>query len=223
MARRSDHRRRKGQGCPAGRGRNHLGGSALYGINALRAAGARADRVVTVVDREQGAEAMLAEQGVRIFPLVRVQRTLKRVRNFYSQRTLGWYMKILVVGGGGREHAIAAALARNTTTEVFSVMAKRNPGIDAIAREVLLCKGDRDVPRSSPLQRRSVPISHSSAPKPPSRPGSWMRSKQEGIPCVGPATGRGPDRDGQGILPGHDGRRMPFAGCPKYRVFHSAR
>jgi orotate phosphoribosyltransferase len=48
------------------------GGSALYGINALRAAGAQADRVVTVVDREQGAEEMLRQQGVRLLPLVKV-------------------------------------------------------------------------------------------------------------------------------------------------------
>ncbi|HEX3001781.1 MAG TPA: orotate phosphoribosyltransferase, partial [Methanoregula sp.] len=53
------------------------GGSALYGINALRAAGARIDRVVTVVDREQGAEAMLASSGVRIIPLVRLSELLK--------------------------------------------------------------------------------------------------------------------------------------------------
>jgi len=53
------------------------GGSALYGIEALRAAGARADRVVTVVDREQGAEAMLRDHGVRIIPLVRLHELLK--------------------------------------------------------------------------------------------------------------------------------------------------
>jgi orotate phosphoribosyltransferase len=54
------------------------GGSALYGINALRAAGARVDRVVTVVDREQGAEAMLASHGVRIIPLVRLSELLHK-------------------------------------------------------------------------------------------------------------------------------------------------
>ncbi|MDD1687636.1 orotate phosphoribosyltransferase [Methanoregula sp.] len=54
------------------------GGSALYGVNILRAAGARVDRVVTVVDREQGAEAMLASNGVRIIPLVRLHELLKQ-------------------------------------------------------------------------------------------------------------------------------------------------
>jgi len=53
------------------------GGSALYGINALRAAGANADRVITVVDREQGAEAMLLEHGIRLIPLVRLYELLK--------------------------------------------------------------------------------------------------------------------------------------------------
>jgi orotate phosphoribosyltransferase len=53
------------------------GGSALYGINALRAAGASASCVVTVVDREQGAAAMLAGQDIRLLPLVKVSELLK--------------------------------------------------------------------------------------------------------------------------------------------------
>jgi orotate phosphoribosyltransferase len=53
------------------------GGSAIYGIKILRAAGAQADRVVTVVDREQGAGAMLRKQGVSLFPLVKVSEILQ--------------------------------------------------------------------------------------------------------------------------------------------------
>jgi len=53
------------------------GGSALYGIGILRSAGARADRVVTVVDREQGAGENLGKHGVTIAPLVRVSELLK--------------------------------------------------------------------------------------------------------------------------------------------------
>jgi orotate phosphoribosyltransferase len=53
------------------------GGSALYGIGILRTAGAQADRVITVVDREQGAGQMLKEHGVEVFPLVRVSELLK--------------------------------------------------------------------------------------------------------------------------------------------------
>lgn len=56
------------------------GGSALYGIDALRAAGAIVNCVVTVVDREQGAGSMLAGHGIRLVPLVTVSDLLKRVR-----------------------------------------------------------------------------------------------------------------------------------------------
>lgn len=53
------------------------GGSALYGIDALRDAGAIVDCVVTVVDREQGAAAMLAGHGIRLVPLVTVSELNK--------------------------------------------------------------------------------------------------------------------------------------------------
>jgi orotate phosphoribosyltransferase len=53
------------------------GGSALYGIETLRTAGAQADCVVTVVDREQGAEAILIERGIKFRPLVSVSELLK--------------------------------------------------------------------------------------------------------------------------------------------------
>ncbi|MDD1702766.1 MAG: orotate phosphoribosyltransferase [Methanoregula sp.] len=52
------------------------GGSALYGITTLRNAGARADRVVTVVDREQGASATLHKENIDLIPLVRVSELL---------------------------------------------------------------------------------------------------------------------------------------------------
>lgn len=52
------------------------GGSALYGISMLREAGARADRVVTVVDREQGAAATLKEHSIELCPLVKVSELL---------------------------------------------------------------------------------------------------------------------------------------------------
>ena len=53
------------------------GGSALYGIETLRTAGALADRVVTVVDREQGAEMLLRTRGIEFQPLVKVSELLK--------------------------------------------------------------------------------------------------------------------------------------------------
>ncbi len=52
------------------------GGSVLYGIEALRSAGATVVGVVTVVDRAQGARAALADVGVSLVPLVSISDIL---------------------------------------------------------------------------------------------------------------------------------------------------
>ncbi|WP_407355681.1 orotate phosphoribosyltransferase [Methanolobus sp. WCC5] len=47
------------------------GGSVIDAIAAIREAGAVVDRVITVVDRESGAEKNLSDVGVKLVPLVR--------------------------------------------------------------------------------------------------------------------------------------------------------
>lgn len=47
------------------------GGSVIDAIKAIREAGAVVDSVITVVDRESGAEKNLADVGVKLIPLVR--------------------------------------------------------------------------------------------------------------------------------------------------------
>jgi len=47
------------------------GGSALYGVKALRDSGASISVVVTVVDREQGATAALAKDNITLHALVK--------------------------------------------------------------------------------------------------------------------------------------------------------
>ena len=49
-------------------------------------------------------------------------------------------MKVLLVGGGAREHALALALAKNPDTELYAVAHNRNPGIARIAKDYLLEK-----------------------------------------------------------------------------------
>ncbi|MCG7852353.1 MAG: phosphoribosylamine--glycine ligase [Methanosarcinaceae archaeon] len=48
-------------------------------------------------------------------------------------------MNVLVIGGGGREHAIADAIARSKQDPaMFAVMSKKNPGIAGLCRDFLL-------------------------------------------------------------------------------------
>ena len=94
-------------------------------------------------------------------------------------------MKILVVGGGGREHAIAGALARNTKTEIFSVMAKRNPGIDAIAKKVLLC-WETETSRVVSFAKEIGADYAFIGPEAPLEAGVVDSLEEAGIPCVGP-------------------------------------
>lgn len=53
------------------------GGSALFGVKALRDAGACIDTVVTVVDREAGAEMLLNQSGIALKALVKASDLVK--------------------------------------------------------------------------------------------------------------------------------------------------
>jgi len=128
-------------------------------------------------------------------------------------------MKILVVGGGGREHAIAAALARNSATTVFSVMGKRNPGIDGIAGDVLLAK-ETDVPRIVAYARENRMDFAFIGPEAPLEAGIVDALEAEGIPCVGPVKSAARIETDKAFCRDMM-ERYAIEGSPKYRVFHS--
>jgi phosphoribosylamine--glycine ligase len=129
-------------------------------------------------------------------------------------------MKILVVGGGGREHAIAAALARNSATTVFSVMAKRNPGIDALARNVLLAK-ETEVPRVLSYAKENLVDFAFIGPEAPLEAGIVDALEAAGIPCVGPGKSAARIETDKAFCR-EMMEREGIDGLPKYRVFHSA-
>jgi phosphoribosylamine--glycine ligase len=127
-------------------------------------------------------------------------------------------MKILVVGGGGREHAIASALARNSETEIFSVMAKRNYGIARIAKGVRLCN-ETDVPRIVAFAKETGVDYAFIGPEAPLEAGIVDQLDSIDVGCVGPTraaarieTDKAFCRD---LMELHS-----IDGCPKYRVFH---
>ncbi|HEY5605770.1 MAG TPA: phosphoribosylamine--glycine ligase [Thermoplasmata archaeon] len=93
-------------------------------------------------------------------------------------------MRVLVVGGGGREHAIVEAL-RRSRAELYAAMANQNPGIRRAARDVLL--GDvSSVERIAEWAKaRGVELAVI-GPEAPLAAGIVDGLEAAGIPCVGP-------------------------------------
>ena len=126
-------------------------------------------------------------------------------------------MKILVVGGGGREHAIANALARNSETEIFSVMGNRNPGISCLARDVKLCR-ETDISRIVSYARQSGVGYAFIGPEAPLEAGIVDQLESAGINCVGPTRAAARIETDKAFC--RDMMELHrIDGCPKYRVF----
>ncbi|MCK9592397.1 MAG: phosphoribosylamine--glycine ligase [Methanoregula sp.] len=127
-------------------------------------------------------------------------------------------MKILVVGGGGREHAIASALARNSETEIFSVMAKRNFGIARIAKGVRLCS-ETDTSRILSYARETGVEYAFIGPEAPLEAGIVDQLESMDIGCVGPTRAAARIETDKAFC--RDLMKLhAIDGCPKYRVFH---
>jgi len=128
-------------------------------------------------------------------------------------------MKILVVGGGGREHAIAAALARNPETEIVSVMARKNPGIAALAKKTLLAK-ETDTARVVAFARETGADCAFIGPESPLEAGVVDELEAAGIAAIGPTRAAARLETDKGFCRDMMNRHM-IKGCPLYRVFHS--
>ncbi|MBE0522637.1 MAG: phosphoribosylamine--glycine ligase [Candidatus Methanoperedenaceae archaeon] len=126
-------------------------------------------------------------------------------------------MKVLLIGGGGREHAIAQAIARSgRNPELYAAMGKKNPGIAG------LCKGFRLLKETEPAVVEyakevgiEVAVIGPEAPLAASIPDMLWDA---GIPVVGPRRlaaqiefDKAWTRD---FMKKHN-----IAGCPEYRVF----
>ncbi|MEK6810629.1 MAG: phosphoribosylamine--glycine ligase [Candidatus Thermoplasmatota archaeon] len=93
-------------------------------------------------------------------------------------------MKVLVVGGGGREHAIAKALARSRA-DLYAVMGNQNPGIRRLSKDVLI-HSVTDVPTIVAWAKaRSVDMAVI-GPEAPLAVGIVDALETAGIPAMGP-------------------------------------
>lgn len=126
-------------------------------------------------------------------------------------------MKYLVVGGGGREHAIAASLARDDTAGLAAVMATRNPGIAPLADRILLAP-EIDVPRVVRFAVESGADLAVIGPEAPLEAGLADALAEAGIPAFGPTRAAArieTDKAwARALLTRHG-----IPGCPEYGLF----
>lgn len=93
-------------------------------------------------------------------------------------------MRALVVGGGGREHAIVKALERGGS-EIYSAMRNRNPGIARSSKDLLLVR-ETDVAKVADFAVRCRAELAVIGPEAPLEVGLVDLLESRGIPCVGP-------------------------------------
>ncbi len=93
--------------------------------------------------------------------------------------------KVLVVGGGGREHAIVEALIRDGAT-VYVAMKNNNPGIARSAKEFKLVK-ETDVPKVAEFAVSCGAELAVIGPEAPLEAGLADELLRRGVGCVGPS------------------------------------
>jgi len=130
-------------------------------------------------------------------------------------------MKVLVVGGGGREHAIAAALARSGEVKISSVAAKRNPGIAGLAVNILL-KNETDVAAIVAFAKKTRSEYAFIGPEAPLEAGVVDALEGAGVPCAGPSRAAARLETDKAFCRDMMARHG-LAGCPQYRVCRTAK
>lgn len=127
-------------------------------------------------------------------------------------------MKILVVGGGGREHALADALSRSSNVEIYSVMGKENPGIAALSADVYICK-ETEIDLVAAYAEEHGILYAVVGPEAPLEAGLADALALRGISCIGPkkeAARLETDKEFcRNLMRDHE-----IEGCPGYAAFH---
>jgi phosphoribosylamine--glycine ligase len=98
---------------------------------------------------------------------------------------MGDEMKVLLVGGGAREHAIALALKKNPNVELFSVLKNRNPGIIKLSKGVSNHDA-MEVEKTVAFAKKSMVDLAFIGPESPLAVGMADALSDASIPCVGP-------------------------------------
>lgn len=126
-------------------------------------------------------------------------------------------MKILLIGGGGREHVIAETIARSRHhPDMYAVMSRKNPGIAGLCRDFLIAK--EDVQSIIPYARSKKIDLAVIGPEAPLGLGLADALEDDGIPSLGPRVAQAQIELDKAWARMHM-RRHHIDGCPVFEVF----
>jgi phosphoribosylamine--glycine ligase len=127
-------------------------------------------------------------------------------------------MKILLIGGGGREHAIAEGIKKSKhSPTLYALMAKKNPGIASLCEDFLLEKETEVEKVVEYAKSRNIEMAFV-GPEAPLAAGVADALWKIGVPVVGP-------KKACAIIEFDKAwarnfmRKYGIEGCPKYQVF----
>jgi phosphoribosylamine--glycine ligase len=95
-------------------------------------------------------------------------------------------MKILLVGNGARENAIAAAISQNSSAEIFNFATAKNPGISNLGAEIFTAKSLLDFENLENFAKKIKPEFAIVGPDDPIAAGAADILKNLKIPAVAP-------------------------------------
>ncbi|MCK5039176.1 MAG: phosphoribosylamine--glycine ligase [Thermoplasmata archaeon] len=127
-------------------------------------------------------------------------------------------MKILVVGGGAREHAITEALSKDDTT-IFAVMKNRNPGIAKYCEDILYL-AETEVEKITDWASDKGIEMVIIGPEGPLEAGLVDELLEVGIPCIGPTKELARLETSKAFTRGLF-EKYDIPGNAKYAVFHN--
>ncbi|AKB75158.1 Phosphoribosylamine--glycine ligase [Methanosarcina lacustris Z-7289] len=127
-------------------------------------------------------------------------------------------MKILLIGGGGREHAIAEGIKKSKHNPIlYALMAKKNPGIAALCEDFLLEKETEVAKIVEYAKARNIEMAFV-GPEAPLAAGVADALWEAGVPVVGP-------RKACAVIEFDKAwarnfmKKYDIEGCPAYEVF----
>lgn len=126
-------------------------------------------------------------------------------------------MRVLLVGGGGREHAIAESIARSLKNpQLFAVMNKKNPGIARLCKEFSLMK-ETDTNVVDFAKKNNIELAII-GPEAPLAAGIPDMLWEAGIPVVGPRR-LAAQIEFDKAWTREFMKKYGISGCPGFRVF----